>query len=144
MAVWSFEISVRGQEASPSIAPSPDASEIPKNYEVSDEEHRLLSPDGRFAVRNEGSDEENGPPFPPNLLVRLKPYTVFAKVRKTGLPIGWRNELRAEWNGNTIVAIWEKAKWGIADLFRILFQKLSVKIAIEIVARFPKNRMRAF
>src|SRR5438874_8355392 len=26
MAVWSFEIPVRGQEASPSIAPSPDAS----------------------------------------------------------------------------------------------------------------------
>jgi hypothetical protein len=120
MAVWLCEISMRAQDASPSSAPSPDASEIPKNYEIGDEENRLISPDGKYAVifpaRNEASDEENGPPYPPNLLVRLKPYTVLAKVRKIGLPIGWRNELRAEWNGNTVVAIWEKAKWGIADL----------------------------
>jgi hypothetical protein len=98
----------------------PDASEIPKNYEIGDEENRLISSDGKYAVlfpvRNEASDEENGPPYPRNLLVRLKPYTVLAKVRQPGLPIGWRDKLLAEWNGNTVVAIYVESKWGITDL----------------------------
>lgn len=116
---WSCQISIHAQDASPVAAQSPDASEVPKNYEIGDEEHRLISPDGRFAVlfpvRNEASDQESGPPYPPNLLVRLK-YTVLAKVGKTGLPIGWRDQLLAEWNGNMVVAIWVRAKWGMADL----------------------------
>jgi len=120
MAVSLCEISMRAQDASPSSAPSPDASEIPKNYEIGDEENRLISPDEKYAVlfpvRNEASDEENGPPYPPNSLVRLKPYTVLAKVRQPGLPIGWRDKLLAEWNGNTVVAIYVESKWGIADL----------------------------
>jgi len=120
MAVCSCGISIRGQDASPSNAPSPDASEIPKGYEIGDEENRLISPDVKYAVlfpvRNEASDGENGPPYLPNLLVRLKPYTVLAKVRQPALPIGWRDKLLAEWNGNMVVAVYVEAKWGIADL----------------------------
>jgi len=103
-----------------SASPSEEAKtypEVPKQYEVGED---TVSPDGRFAVlfpvRNEASDQENGPPYPPNLLVRLKPYTILAKVRNTGLPNGWRDKLLAEWNGSMVVAIYVEAKWGIADL----------------------------
>ena len=64
-----------GQESSPTPSPSAvqaDTSQIPKDYEMLEES---ASPNGRFAVlspvRNEKSDEENGPPYPSNLLVRL-------------------------------------------------------------------------
>jgi hypothetical protein len=112
----------RGQEASPSATRAqPDTSEIPKGYEIGQEEdEKMISPDGRFAillpVRNDKNDAENGPPYPPNLLVRLRPYLVLAKVRKVGLPRGWRDQLRSEWNGNGMVAIWEERKWGTGDL----------------------------
>src|SRR3954452_22028753 len=112
----------RAQEASPSASKAqPDTSEIPKAYEIGEHEHeKMVSPDGRFAillpVRNEKNDGENGPPYPPNLLVRLKPYLVLAKVSKIGLPRGWRDELRAEWSGNATVAISIHRKWGIGDL----------------------------
>jgi hypothetical protein len=109
---------LRAQEPSPSAAEvHADTSQIPKDYEMLEES---ASPDGRFAVlspvRNEKSDEENGPPYPPNLLVRLNPYAVIAKVEAPGLPVGWRDKLVAEWNGNDVVAVWLDAKWGIADL----------------------------
>ena len=112
----------RAQEPSPSVTEvQPDASEIPKDYEIGEmEDNKMVSPDGRFAIlfpiRNEENDAENGPPYPPNLLVRLKPYLVLAKVRKIGLPPGRVDQLRAEWNGNGMVAIWEHRKWGIGDL----------------------------
>src|SRR3954449_1520595 len=112
------DFAARGQETSPSATEvQPDASEIPKAYEIGEHEHeKMVSPDGRFAillpVRNEKNDAENGPPYPPNLLVRLRPYLVLAKVRKVGLPQGWRDQLRSEWNGNGMVAIWEERKWG--------------------------------
>ena len=67
-------------------------------------------------MRNEKNDEDNGPPYPPNLLVRLNPYDVLAKVKTPGLPVGWRDKLLAEWNGNDVVAVWVYAKWGIANL----------------------------
>jgi hypothetical protein len=111
---------LRAQE--PSEAPSAaevnaDTSQIPKDYEMLEES---ASPDGRFAVlspvRNEKNDAEHGPPYRPNLLVRLNPYAVLAKVRTPGLPVGWRNELRVDWSGNDLVAVWEYAKWGIYDL----------------------------
>src|SRR5436309_9262600 len=88
-----------GQESSPTPSPSAvqaDTSQIPKDYEMLEES---ASPNGRFAVlsavRNEKSDEENGPPYPSNLLVRLNPYAVLAKVKTPGLPIGWRDTLVA-------------------------------------------------
>jgi hypothetical protein len=111
---------LRAQEPSPTPSTSAvqaDTSQIPKDYELLEDS---ASPDGRFAVlspvRNEKSDEENGPPYPPNLLVRLNPYAVVAKVKTPGLPVGWRDKLVVEWNGNDVVAVWVDAKWGIADL----------------------------
>src|SRR5258708_30853770 len=78
------------------------------------------SREGRFPVLSrvgkKKNDKKKGPPYPPNLLVRLNPYALLAKVRTPGLPVGWRNTLNAEWNGNDVVAVWENAKWGIADL----------------------------
>ena len=113
-------LTVRAQESSPTPSPSAvqaDTSQIPKDYEMLEDS---ASPDGRFAVlspvRNEKSDEENGPPYPPNLLVRLNPYAVVAKVKTPGLPMGWRDTLNAEWNGNDVVAVWVDGKWGILDL----------------------------
>jgi hypothetical protein len=131
MAVWSFEISIRAQEPSQSSTPS---AEIPKGYEIctmershrdasgaTETEHeKMTSPDGRFAVlcpvRDEVHDQEENPVYPPNLLVRLQPYAVLAQVKKPGLPIGWRHDLRAEWSGNSVVTVWEYGKWGIVDL----------------------------
>jgi hypothetical protein len=113
-------LALRAQESSTTPSPSAvqaDTSQIPKDYEMLEDS---AAPDGRFAVlspvRNEKNDEENGPPYPPNLLVRLNPYALLAKVRTPGLPKGWRNTLLVEWSGNDVVAVWENAKWGIADL----------------------------
>lgn len=113
-------LALRAEEPSPTPSATEvhaDTSQIPKDYEMLEDS---ASPDGRFAVlspvRNEKSDEENGPPYPPNLLVRLNPYAVVAKVKTPGLPVGWRDKLVAEWNGNAAVAVSVDAKWGIADL----------------------------
>jgi hypothetical protein len=122
---------IRAQEPSPSSTPS---AAIPKGYEIctmershrdasgatETEDEKMMSPDGRFAVlcpvRDELHDQEKNSVYPPNLLVRLQPYAVLADVKKPGLPIGWRRDLRAEWSGNSVVAIWEHGKWGIVDL----------------------------
>ena len=121
---------VDGQEPSPTPSVSAvqlDTSQVPKDYEVLEDS---ASPDGRFAVvspvRNEKSDEENGPPYPPNLLVRLNPYAVIAKVNTPGLPVGWRDKLNVEWNGNNAVAVYIEAKWGIGGLsvYEIVNDKL--------------------
>lgn len=111
---------IGAQERSPRNKEAAASGEIPKGYELGEADEARTSPDGKFAVlfpvRNEEYDRENGPPYPSNLLVRLRPFAVLAKVRKPGLPLGWQRELRAEWNGNAVVAIWEKSKWGIVDL----------------------------
>jgi hypothetical protein len=120
------------QESSPSVSPTPDVSEIPKGYEIGenepshrpviglnkgDEREKMISPDGRFAVlcplqgTQDASDH-----YPPNLLVRLKPYAVIATVEKDGLPQHVTTELGATWNGNSMVAIWKYRRWGIIDL----------------------------
>jgi hypothetical protein len=122
---------IRAQEPSASSTPSEG---IPKGYEIctmqrshrdangatETEDETMISPDGRFAVlcpvRDEVHDQEENPVYPPNLLVRLQPYAVLARVKKPGLPIGWRHDLRGEWSGNSVVAIWEYGKWGIVDL----------------------------
>ena len=111
----SCEVAIHGQEPSPSGAEVQPAAEIPKGYEVGE---KSVSPDGRFAilypVRGTENAEED---YPPNRLVRLKPYAVLAKVGRTGLPQNVTTELLAEWNGNSVVAIWEFRKWGIVDLW---------------------------
>jgi hypothetical protein len=123
---------IRAEEASPSVSLTPDVSEMPKDYEIgenepserpviglekNDEREKMISPDGRFAVLCplQGTEDANGK-YPPNLLVRLRPYAVIATVEKDGLPQNVTTQLNATWNGNAIVAIWEYRRWGIIDL----------------------------
>jgi hypothetical protein len=123
---------IRAEQESPSVSPTPDVSEIPKGYEIGENEpserpvigleknherEKVISPDGRFAVLcpvqgTEGANDK----YPPNLLVRLKPYAVIATVEKDGLPQNVTTSLNATWNGNSMVAIWEYRRWGIIDL----------------------------
>jgi hypothetical protein len=111
--IWSLSCAgaIFSEDASPSVAPTPDAAEIPKGYEVGE---NRVSPDGRFAILNPAFDEESMvDPGLPNLLVRLKPYAVLAKF---GEPTPRHYELVVEWNGNSFVAAGEKRKWGLVDL----------------------------
>src|SRR5262245_16554882 len=132
---FAFASSIRAQDASPTPSVSEVTaalSEIPTGYEIcenepthrpvaglekSEEHEKTISPDGRFAVlcplRDEKSEE---PRYPPNLLVRLKPYAVLAKLNKEGVPSNASLELNATWQGNSTVAIWEYHRWGLADL----------------------------
>jgi hypothetical protein len=113
-AFLSCDLAVCAQKPSPSVAEVQPAAQIPKGYEIGKES---VSPDGRFAILYPLRVEENWPEhYPPNLLVRLKPYAVLAKVEEDGLPQNVTMELLAEWNGNSVVAIWEFRKWGIVDL----------------------------
>jgi hypothetical protein len=130
---FGFVSAIRAQESSP-IPTASEATaavaEIPSGYEICENEpsHRLvaglekseehekaISPDGRFAllcpVRDEKSEH-----YPPNLLVRLKPYAVLAKLNKDGVPSHASLELNATWTGNSTVAIWEYHRWGLVDL----------------------------
>jgi hypothetical protein len=130
---FAFATATRAQEASP----TPNASEatvgvaeIPSGYEVcenepshrpvagldkSEEHEKTISPDGRFAVLCPVRDEKSEH-YPPNLLVRLKPYGVLAKLNKDGVPSNASLELNATWQGNSTVAIWEYHRWGLVDL----------------------------
>jgi hypothetical protein len=107
---------LRAQDASPSgtVAPLPVSDEIPKGYEIGED---TLSPDRQLAILYplQGTQDKNDN-YPPNLLVRLKPYAVIAPVEKEGLPQNVTTELNAQWNGNSMVAIWEYRRWGIVDL----------------------------
>lgn len=112
---WSA--SVRGQEtvSSPSVvAPTPDVAGIPEGYEVGE---KSVSPDGRLAILYPmRGDHYVVDDDLPNVLVRLKPYAVLAKIGETGLSEDARGAPMARWNGNSIVAIWLARKWGMADL----------------------------
>lgn len=114
MAFVSCVIAIRAQERSPG-APVQPAPEIPNGYEIGQES---LSPDGRFAILYPVRGGEGAENPPPNLLVRLKPYAVLAKLGgEEGRWRGARGEPLAKWNGNSTVAIWLAAKWGSSDLW---------------------------
>jgi hypothetical protein len=100
-------------------APSPDEAavrsnaNIPEGYEIGE---KSLSPNGRFAIlypiRGNGTAE-----LPPNLLVCLKPYSVLTRLgTEGGRWQGARGQPLAKWNGNSMVAIWFAARWGMEDL----------------------------
>jgi hypothetical protein len=112
-AFLSCVIAIRAGEPSPSAAIQ-SALGIPKGYEIG---QKSVSPDGRFAilypVRNDEGDENP----PPNLLVRLKPYAVLAKLGEEGRWQGARGEPLVKWNGNSTVAISLAGKWGSSDLW---------------------------
>lgn len=110
-SVW-CDLAVRAQE--PSSTPDvQSAAEVPKGYEIGEES---VSPDGRFAILYP-VQEESYANLPPNLLVRLKPYSVLAKLGdEEGRPEGARDEPKAMWSGNSVAAIWIARKWGMDAL----------------------------
>lgn len=88
------------------------AAAIPPGCEIGE---GTVSPDGKYAVIYPVFDGRHGD-YPPNLLVQLDPYVVLAKLADPGLPTNVTTDLLAEWNGNSMVAIWEFRKWGIVSL----------------------------
>jgi hypothetical protein len=128
-----FVSAIRAQEASPTasaseatvaIAQSPNGYEICENepthrpvagLEKREEHQKTISPSGRFAVLCPLRDEKSEH-YPPNLLVRLKPYAVLAKLNKEGVPSNASLELNATWQGDSTVAIWEYYRWGLVGL----------------------------
>src|SRR5437764_14684652 len=96
---FAFVSAMRAQKASPTasaseatvvIAQNPNGYEICENepahwpvagLEKREEHEKTISPSGRFAVLCPLRDEKSEH-YPPNLLVRLKPYAVLAKPNK--------------------------------------------------------------
>jgi len=125
-SVLSCVLAAHAQESSPTPTTSEAiaaVAQIPSGYEIcenepahrpvaglekSEEHEKAISPNGRFAVlcplRDEKAEE---PHYPPNLLVRLKPYAVLAKLNKEGIPSNANLELNATWQGDSTVAVWE-------------------------------------
>jgi hypothetical protein len=102
-------VTVRAEETSPVQS----NADIPPGYEIGE---KSLSPNGRFAIlypiRRDDSAE-----LPPNLLVCLKPYSVLTRIgTEGGRGQGARDQPLAKWNGNSMVAIWFAARWGMQDL----------------------------
>jgi hypothetical protein len=86
---------------------------IPKGYVVGTES---VSPNGRFAILYPVRGD-NDADLPPNLLVCLAPYSVLTRIgTEGGRWEGARDQPLAKWNGNSIVAIWFAARWGMEDL----------------------------
>ena len=106
-------VTVRAQETSPGGATIQSAADIPEGYEIGE---KSLSPNGRFAILYpvRGNDSAE---LPPNLLVCLKPYLVLTRIgTEGGRCQGARDQPLAKWNGNSIVAVWIAARWGMKDL----------------------------
>jgi hypothetical protein len=137
VAALTFSHTIRAQENAASRTPTPSdsaaaAAEIPKGYEIcenershrrvaglpeAEENEKAISPDGRFAMTCPLRDTADAnDKYPPNLLVRLKPYAVLAKLNKEGVPSNANLEINATWEDNSTVAIWEYYRWGIVDL----------------------------
>jgi hypothetical protein len=134
MAFWSCEIATLAQDSSPSPSSvdAEHASEIPKGYEIcenesshrrvaglpeAEENEKAISRDGRLAMICPLRDTADAnDKYPPNLLVRLKPYAVLAKLNKEGVPSNANLEINATWEDDSTVAIWEYYRWGIVDL----------------------------
>ena len=108
-----FDGLLRAEEVSPGNGAVQSIAGIPEGYEIGE---KSLSPNGRFAIlypiRGDDSAE-----LPPNLLVCLKPYSVLTRIgTEGGRWQGARDQPLAKWNGNSIVAIWIAARWGMKDL----------------------------
>jgi hypothetical protein len=90
-----------------------ESAAIPEGYEIGE---KSLSPNGRFAILYPIRRDESAE-LPPNLLVCLKPYSVLTRIGTEGGRLqGERDQPVAKWNGNSIVAIWIAARWGMKDL----------------------------
>ena len=106
-------VMLRAEEASPGKSAVQSIADIPKGYEVGE---KSLSPNGRFAILYPIREDDTAE-LPPNLLVCLKPYSVLTRIgTEGGRWQGARDQPLAKWNGNSIVAIWVAARWGMEDL----------------------------
>ena len=86
---------------------------VPQGYVVGTES---VSPNGRFAILYPVRGD-NDADLPPNLLVCLAPYAVLTRIgTEGGRWEGARGQPLAKWNGNSVVAIWVAARWGMEDL----------------------------
>jgi hypothetical protein len=106
-------VMLSAQEASPGKSVVQSNADIPKGYEIGE---KSLSPNGRFAILYPIREDDTAE-LPPNLLVCLKPYSVLTRIGTEGGR--WqsaRGEPLAKWNGNSMVAIWFAARWGMKDL----------------------------
>jgi hypothetical protein len=104
---------LRAEAASPGEAAVQSNADIPEGYEVGE---KSLSPNGRFAILYPIRGDDTAE-LPPNLLVCLKPYSVLTRIgTEGGRWRGARGQPLAKWNGNSIVAIWFAARWGMEDL----------------------------
>ena len=73
-----------------------------------------LTGGSRFYIQSAGTTALS---CQPNLLVCLKPYSVLTQIgTEGGRWQGARGQPLAKWNGNSIVAIWVAARWGMEDL----------------------------
>jgi hypothetical protein len=107
-------VNLRADEPSPGNAVVAATAAIPKGYEIG---QKSLSPNGRFAILYPVHKGEQSGELPPNLLVCLKPYSVLTQIgTEGGRTQGARDEPLAKWNGNSMVAIWFAARWGMKDL----------------------------
>jgi hypothetical protein len=97
---------------------------VPKGYVVGTES---VSPNGRFAILYPVRGDNNAE-LPPNLLVCLAPYAVLTRIgTEGGRWEGARDQPLAKWNGNSIVAIWFAARWGMEDLAIYEIEKDEIK-----------------
>lgn len=104
---------VRAEEAPPGPTALDSLAEIPKGYEIGE---KSLSPNRRFAILYPTRADDSAE-LPANLLVCLKPYSVLTRIgTEGGRSQGARDQPLAKWNGNSIVAIWIAARWGMKDL----------------------------
>ena len=104
---------LRADEPSPGEAAVQSNANIPEGYEIGE---KSLSPNGRFAILYPIRKDDTAE-LPPNLLVCLKPYSVLTRLgTEGGRWQGVRGQPLAKWNGNSIVAIWMTARWGMEDL----------------------------
>jgi hypothetical protein len=112
--LFSFDgLMLRAEAPSPDNAAVQSIADIPEGYEIGE---KSLSPNGRFAILYpiRGDDTVE---LPPNLLVCLKPYSVLTRIgTEGGRSQGARGQPLAKWNGNSMVAIWVAARWGMEDL----------------------------
>jgi hypothetical protein len=107
-------VTVRANETSQDGATIQSAADIPKGYEIGE---KSLSPNGRFAILYPIRSDDDAAELPPNLLVCLKPYSMLTRIgTEGGRWQGARDQPLAKWNGNSMVAIWFAARWGMKDL----------------------------
>ncbi len=106
-------VMLRVEAASLGEAAVQSNADIPEGYEIGE---KSLSPNGRFAILYPIRGDDTAE-LPPNLLVCLKPYSVLTRIgTEGGRWQGARGQPLAKWNGNSIVAIWVAARWGMEDL----------------------------